>query len=299
MEEVINQSDRINWLLEDSNPAVKYRTQTELLGLAGDRGKVADWLIDRLPANWPEAKGLWFNYYITAFAECGLSFEDLPGEAIEKAFALFDENIDCGCGEFMLLTALMKLGLQNHPAMERITAALPGRSLPDGGFVCQRIVNKLDHVPKSCYKADIHALFFVAECRKKGLSVKKFQALIDYFLGRNLFYKSGDRTALVIDAQEGWRSIDAFYPFEPMRAGIQNIVEAFCALGYGDDRRLQEAWRFLEKNQDEAGRVILKGTLTKSYLPKTKEKVGMPSKWATFYALLAQCEKLREINPCL
>ena len=105
-------SEIIDWLLEDNNPAVKYRTQTELLGEAGDKERVISWLINKLPDNWTETKGLWFIYHITAFAECGLSYADMPKEAIEKAFAIFDETIDCGCAEFMLLTALMKLGLK-------------------------------------------------------------------------------------------------------------------------------------------------------------------------------------------
>ena len=37
------------------------------------------------------------------------------------------------------------------------------------------------------------------------------------------------------------------------------------------------------------GKYILDGTLAKSYLPK--ERAGKPSKWVTFYALLAQKEK--------
>ena len=284
-------SEVINWLLEDSNPAVKYRTQTELLGQVGDKESVVAWIFNKLPSDWLETKGLWFNYYITAFAECGLSYEDIPKEAIEKAFAIFDESIDCGCGDFMLLTALMKLGLQNHSSMQQIIAELGGHSLPDGGFVCQRMLNKLDYTPKSCYKADVHALFFIAECKKKGIDVTAFQSLIDYFLNRNLFYRSTDKTTLVIGGREGWRTIDTFYPFEPMRVGIQNVVEAFCALGYGNDERLKEAWSLLCNHKDGTGKVILKGTLTKSYLPKTREKEGKTSKWVTFYTLLAEQEK--------
>lgn len=68
--------------------------------------------------------------------------------------------------------------------------------------------------------------------------------------------------------------------------GLQNIVEAFCALGYGNDEPLHEAWDLLNSQSDVDGKVILKGTLSKSYLPK--ERCGKPSKWATFYKLLAQ-----------
>jgi hypothetical protein len=74
-----------------------------------------------------------------------------------------------------------------------------------------------------------------------------------------------------------------------MRVGLQNIVEAFCGLGYGNDKRLNEAWNILESKKDGEGKYVLDGTLTKSYLPK--EKIGKSSKWVTFYALLAKKEK--------
>lgn len=283
-------SELMNWLLEDSNPAVKWRTQTELMGEMGDKESVVQWIFNKIPDNWLDTKGLRFHYYITALAECGLSYEDTPKEAIVKAFAIYDEGIDCGCADFMLLTALMKLGLSNHPSMQRIIHEIEKCSLPDGGYVCQRILNKLDYIPKSCYKADVFALFFIAECKKKGINIASFQPLIDYFLNRNLFYKSTDKKELVISGREGWRTIDTFYPFEPMRVGLQNVVEAFCALGYGDDERLKEAWTLLNKHKDGTGKVILDGTLTKSYLPNTREKEGKPSKWVTFYTLLAEKE---------
>lgn len=88
--------------------------------------------------------------------------------------------------------------------------------------------------------------------------------------------------------KEGWRNSDAFYPFEPMRIGIQNIMETISSLGYGNDPAAVAGWKYLNSSKDDMGRVILSGTLTKSYLPK--EKVGKPSAWATFYALLAEKE---------
>lgn len=280
-----------NWLLEDSNPAVKWRTKTELMEQEGDKTPLIEWIFSKLPCHWIDTKGLWFTYYMTSFAECGLSYEDIPSQAIEKALAIYDKDIDSGCADFMLLTALMKLGISDHPMMRRIIDELGNRSLPDGGYVCQRIIHKLDYTPKSCYKADVFALFFVAECKKKGVDITAFQPLIEYFFRRNLFYKSTNPAELVINAREGWRTIDTFYPFEPMRVGLQNVIEAFCALGYGNDERLQEGWALLHSHKDESGKVILKQTLTKSYLPKTREKPGKPSKWVTFYTLLAEKER--------
>ncbi|MBE3101404.1 MAG: hypothetical protein IMZ47_03940 [Firmicutes bacterium] len=74
-----------------------------------------------------------------------------------------------------------------------------------------------------------------------------------------------------------------------MRVGLQNVVEAFSALGYGHDDRLAEAQTILDTNKTDDGKYLLRGTLTKSYLPK--ERVGKPSKWVTFYALLAEKER--------
>jgi hypothetical protein len=49
---------------------------------------------------------------------------------------------------------------------------------------------------------------------------------------------------------------------------------------------LKEAWEIIETKKDKDGKYVLNGTLTKSYLPK--EKIGKPSKWVTFYLLLAR-----------
>lgn len=67
----------ISWLLEDNNPAVKHRTQTEILGEVADKKPVIAWVNDFLPVDWAERTGLWFTYYLTAIAECGLTFEDV------------------------------------------------------------------------------------------------------------------------------------------------------------------------------------------------------------------------------
>jgi len=74
-----------------------------------------------------------------------------------------------------------------------------------------------------------------------------------------------------------------------MRVGLQNIFESFCALGYGNDPRLAQAKNLLDTKRDMDGKVMLDQTLTKSYLPK--ERVGKPSKWVTFYTVLAEKER--------
>ena len=279
-------SDVINWLLENDNPAVKYRTERELLDISSDISQSKDWIFSKLPIKWHEAKGLWYIYYITALAECGLSYLDIPDDYLTRAFEYVDLEFEFGCADFMLLTSLLKLGLHNNSLIQKKIDELQQNALPDGGFLCKRRYNKLKYMPKSCYKDNLHALRFLAECSHRGIEVGFERGVMDYFFNRSIFYTSIDDKKLVIDSRAGWGITDVFHPFEPMRMGIHNIIQAFSALGYGSDVRLKEAWKILNSHRDKDGKIILSGTLTKSYLPK--EKVGRPSKWATFYSMLAE-----------
>jgi len=274
----------IQWLLEDDNPAVKYRTQTEILGKTADKLPVVAWVNDFLPDDWTEREGLWATYYLTTIAECGLTFDDIQ---LDKAKAIHfgtDYRFEHSCDDYMRLRALVCLGI-GEDAVNVVHDSV-GKQLPDGGFLCLHRLDKMKRIPKSCVKANMYALMFCAECRKKGIKTDIEESLLDYFWNRNLFYRTANPDTLILNAREGWRTIDAFYPFEVMRVGLQNIVESLCALGYGNDLRLNEAWNILDSKKTSDGKYILDGTLTKSYLPK--ERVGKPSKWVTFYTLLAE-----------
>jgi hypothetical protein len=279
----------IAWLTEDTNPAVKYRTQTELLGQTADNAPVVKWLTNLLPDKWEETQGLWFRYYINTYGECALHYSDIPMEQ-EKIIGFGDTfPFEHSCADYMHLRSLVKLGLSDHPLVAAIIADLSKQQLPDGGFLCLHRVDKLKYTPKSCYKANLHALMFCAESAKAGLNALITDGLLEYFWKHNIFYRTYNPDTLILNAHEGWRSIDTFHPFEVMRVGLHNIVEAFCALGYGNDKRLDEAWAILESKRMTDGSYKLNQTLTKSYL--LKERVGIPSKWVTFYALLAKKEK--------
>lgn len=279
----------LNWLLEEDNPAVKYRTQTELLGKTADNTDAKAWIFGKFPEAWHETKGLWFTYYITALAECGMKYGDIALEHLQKAFDGFASIFDCSCGDFMLLRALVKLGCGNNETVRQTIEKAGEHMLPDGGFLCLHRLDKLKYAPKSCYKANIHALMLASECKKNNIECPFTDRLTEYFWGHNIFYRTDDKSTLVLNARSGWRTIDTFYPFEVMRVGLQNIVESFSALGYGNDERLSQAWDMIAGHKDESGKVLLGGTLTKSYLPK--ERVGKPSKWVTFYTLLAEKER--------
>jgi len=274
--------DVIQWLLEDKNPAVQYRTRTELLGEAADKSAVIAYIEKKLPADWQDAKGLWYTYWLTAIAECGLQHTDVPFD-VDRAVRPCSDGFANGCADFMHLRALVMLGLGEHPVVRHTLDNL--QALPDGGFLCDMKLKKRKDVPKSCAKANTFALMLCAEAKKKGITLSITEPLLEYFWAHRIFYRVSARDVLMLDGREGWRSIDTFHPFETMRIGLHNTVEAFCALGYGKDERMAHAWALLDAKTAADGKVLLDGTLTKSYLPK--ETAGKPSKWVTFYALLA------------
>lgn len=276
----------IEWLLGNNNPAVAYRTKTELLNEHADKEPVIAWLTGFLPRDWMDTKGLWSTYWLTAIAECGLTYNDIDADA-SKVDSFYDEHkFECGCGDFMRLRAMVRLGLE---IPQTLIESMRESQLPDGGFLCLHRLDKLKYTPKSCAKVNMHALMFCAEYKKRGIRLGFEERLISYFWNHQLFYRTDNPEMLMLDGRIGWRTIDTFYPSEVMRIGLQNIVEAFCALGYGNDIRLEKAWAFLNERKTEDNKYLLDGSLSKSYL--RKEPCGKPSKWVTFYALLAHQEK--------
>jgi hypothetical protein len=276
----------IEWLLEDNNPAIEYRTKIELLNEKTNNSKVIDWLRKNLPTDWKNTKGLWLTYYYNAIAESGVNgFEfDLKNDDIINYFK--ENPFEYNCQNFMQLRAFIMLGFKNVLKDIGILDMLNDRQLHDGGFLCLHRLDKYKDMPKSCVKCNNYALLFLSEYKKIKIDSLINENFLKYYWRHKLFYKSTDLSSLILNAREGWRTIDTFYPFEVMRVGIQNIIEAFCVLGYGNDKRLKEAWEIIETKKDKDGKYVLNGTLSKSYLPK--EKVGRASKWVTFYVLLAK-----------
>lgn len=280
----------LDWLLDSGNPAVQYRTRTELLDLEDSSAEAFMWIIRKLPVDWYQTKGLWYVYYVNALAECGLNQSAMPFEWFEPAMARVRTGFDFGCEAFMLLQAMVALGFGENPEIQDIFALLRSEQLPDGGFLCEKRKAKLNYIPKSCYKAAYYALRLCSCCRKKGIALDVEQGIVRYFLDRNLLFRRDCPEEFVLNGKEGQRNVDVFHPFEVMRVGIHNIMETISSLGYGNVSETAAGWNYLDAAKDDVGRVILSGTLTKSYLPK--EKVGNPSAWATFYALLAEKERL-------
>ncbi len=287
----------LDWLSEDNNPGVRLRALTGLRNLASDhpevvaaRAQVLQTLEQARDLSWMSGKGLALLYNLVAVAESGLVRGDLPVDPLVDRFlaAPFDAN----CADLLLLRTLVMLGYGEDPRVRARLAEVSQTQLPDGGWLCLHRTTKMKRIPKSCIKANMHALLLSGEMKKRGFHFPvqgeegTLERLVRYFLDRRVFYRMDDPTRLVLDCRPGWRMTDVFFPAELMRVGLPMLMEAFSATGAGDAPELKEAWDLLKTKRDPQERLILEGTLVKPYLPR--EKVGKPAKWPTLYACLAE-----------
>ncbi len=290
-------NDIINWLSEENNPGVRLRTLCELCGYSENHKDVKNarkLVLNSLEAardlSWLALKGQKVVYNLTALAESGLSYKDINLHlVVNKSLA---GKFDCCCGDFMALRALIMLGYENDLRIKQRLQIMKEAQLPDGGWLClHRVIsmkNKMNKIPsKSCIRAAMHGLLFVSELRKRGIFYEGADQLINYFLNRRLFFRTDNPKQLVLSLRPGRRMTDVFFPSEVFYIGLPLLLESLATLGAGKAKELDFAWRLLDEKKDTSGRIILEGTLplNKAYLPR--ERVGKPSKWATFYAYSA------------
>ena len=290
----MNTESAFTWLDDPAHPLTRHRLMAEFPDRFTEEQRTQG-LTSALAAlpqaqdtAWmTETKGLWLIYHLMALAECALTRDAFDaGPAVRR---VLEQPLDCGCGDALALRALVMLGWGNEPLVRERLDAFCAHQLSDGSWFCLHRLQKRHPPKKSCYRDALHGLLLAGECAKRGVSFAGAPGVADYFLRRNLFYRTDDPTKPVLDMRPGWRIQDTFSPIETMRVGVQNVLESLCALGYGEHPALAEARDLLAQRTDEASRVRLDGTLQKSWLPK--EAVGKPSYWVTLYALMAHQQR--------
>lgn len=127
-------------------------------------------------------------------------------------------------------------------------------------------------------------LLLTSEMVKKGIACPQIEGITDYFLSRDVLYRHDNPERVVVSAMGM-----TFHPPVCTRIGLHMILYALSILGKGNDPGCERAWELLDSKCDDDGKYILDNSLTKPYIKI--EKPGKPSKWVTFYALLAQKEK--------
>ena len=282
------------WLLEDETPEVKLRMLKEYEKLPENDERVIE-CKRRLLQSKVYERGLkklrtdkpWAKYdAILAFAEWGLTREDIGSDIDDEVFALIESTgFKMLCGEPLLLRNLVKLGYYQEEFVKNEIDSMLKLIKEDGGFGCIS-TNKKTNDPrkphKSCARLTVEYLLLVAELHLAGSRMECESALVHYFTKRNIFYRTDDMKTPMVDVMLG-----TFYPPDPIKIGAHQIVYALRALGCEpESEAMQAGYKVLNQHRLENGRYVL--TASKSVPAFKAGNVGEENKWVTLYAYMAR-----------
>ena len=282
------------WLLEDETPEVKLRMLKEYEKLPENDERVIE-CKRRLLQSKVYERGLkklrtdkpWAKYdAILAFAEWGLTREDIGSDIDDEVFALIESTgFKLLCGEPLLLRNLVKLGYYQEEFVKNEVDSMLRLIKEDGGFGCIS-TNKKTNDPrkphKSCARLTVEYLLLVAELHLAGSRMECESALVHYFTKRNIFYRTDDMKTPMVDVMLG-----TFYPPDPIKIGAHQIVYALRALGCEpESEAMQAGYKVLNQHRLENGRYVL--TASKSVPAFKAGNVGEENKWVTLYAYMAR-----------
>lgn len=282
------------WLLEDETPEVKLRMLKEYEKLPENDERVIE-CKKRLLQSKVYERGLkklrtdkpWAKYdAILAFAEWGLTREDIGSDIDDEVFALIESTgFKMLCGEPLLLRNLVKLGYYQEEFVKNEVDSMLRLIKEDGGFGCIS-TNKKTNDPKkphkSCARLTVEYLLLVAELHLAGYRMECESALVHYFTKRNIFYRTDDMKTPMVDVMLG-----TFYPPDPIKIGAHQIVYALRALGCEpESEAMQAGYKVLDQHRLENGRYVL--TASKSVPAFKAGNVGEENKWVTLYACMAR-----------
>jgi hypothetical protein len=303
----------IDWLLEEENPSVRYRTLTELLDRPADDPEAAAAKAE-IPDSEPVRKifrkmhpeGYWLqkkpstgemigdgveygSYATTHFALAYLAELGLDRSHPEVAWAAdrylslqqpdgdFWNHISCLNG--YNLRNFLRLGYRDDPRFQRTLDLMLNTTRSDNGYLCDMHEGKYKtRAVKSCIRGSGKMLVAFAEMPETW-DHPRVQGLVAYFLDREVLFKTSDPKALVDK-----NIIFTCFPFTWTITALE-LLYAFSTMGYGDDPRLARAWRVLEERQVDLGRYRLDYAPGQAILKPGPR--GEANKWITFYALLS------------
>jgi hypothetical protein len=305
----------INWLLEEKEPSIRYRTLTELLDYPYDNKEVISAKekvtncknVERIFSRTndknifphkPEYFGNWTTFnYLTALVELGITREDkriwpiidwilTPGDDKQEYFVqkelgyayLLDTNNLGSCRQVSFLCTLVRLGYLDDPRVKKLIEAFMEKSRFDGGYLCKWKKSRHEgKEPKSCYIATVPALMLYSVLPKSYRKGKKYNGLINYFKSRNIIYSKIEPEKMICQPQ---------FSFNFSLPQILMVAYSMGKLGMGNIPEMEGVWEILESKPTVDGKYILEYEETKKAI--LMDKKGQPNKWITFYMLLAQ-----------
>jgi len=312
----------LEWLLESSDPSIRFRTQTELLETkftSEELEREFDQIYQSTPVKNIFAKmhpdGYWLrkksgtkewigagveymsasttHYCLAYLSELGLTREHpLIKKASERYLSLQAEDGDwfwhLSCLQGYNIKTFLRFGYREDEHLKKSIKLLINSSRFDGGFLCDMHEKRPGlKRPKSCIRGSTKALEAFAELGEDFWNLPVCLDLCTYFLNRNLIFTMRDKSRLV---NQDFSCL--FFPFI-YYAGLLQLLYSLSKMGYGNDERLAEAWELLEKKKFRNGRYPLERTPTNS--PWKVGEIGLENKWVTFYAYLAK--KYRNETP--
>ncbi len=304
-----------NWLLEEKEPSIRYRTLTELLGYPNNSNDVilAKEMVAKcknverifarrnehgLFPHKSEYYGNWTTFnYLTILAELGISNDDpriwpivdwilTPGDdkleffnqkdLAPYAYILDDDNMgSCNKGNF--LATLVRLGYINDPRVKRLIDLYIDKGRFDGGYLCKWKKSRyIGQEPKSCYVAAVEALLLYSVLPDKYKNGKKYDDLINYFTSRNIIYSKIEPDKIIADTNIGL--------FDGKLSNILTIAYSMCKLGLGNIPQMNDVWDILNNKTQIDGKYILETTNSKKAI--LMDSPGKPNKWVTLYIML-------------
>lgn len=293
--------DVIDWLLEETNPSVRYRTLTELL----DEPKSAPH-VQETKAAIPESRwakrifrhmhpdGYWLHrgkgegvdyamssstHFVLAFlAELGFDrAEPHVAHAVERYLSLDppDYHTHQSCLYAYNLRTFVMLGYRDDPRVQTRVEVLRNDERFDGGYLCER--SSFNEDTKSCIRGSIKALTAFALLPNLW-DTPRCKYLVDYFLRRRVYFRSDPPDQIIRD-----ELVRTIFPFV-ISGSLLEPLYALSVMGYGQHPALQPAWTQLETKRDEEGRYSVDWYPPTLFTPGPK---GKANKWVTLYAYLA------------
>ena len=280
------------WLLADENPEVKLRTLKEYLKYDDKHpevirakenlinSKIYAGIIKKLHSDkkWNKFDAL------MALAEWGLTRNDVSEEIDEEVFDLIKEtNFKMLCAEPFLLRDLVKLGYYSEPVIKEEILSMVRLIKEDGGFGCissNKKINDPKKPHKSCARLTVEYLLLAAELKLQGIEMDFYSPITKYFLKRNIFYRTDDMKTPMVEVMT-----ETFYPPDPIKVGVHNIVYALRVLGVSlDSEAMRCGMEVLNKYRLEDGTYKIFGFKSvPAFKPGVKDA---KNKWITLYAYM-------------
>lgn len=291
----------LDWLLEDENPSIKYRTLTELLDF-NHEDKSAKQAKAAIVSSQTVKKimsimhpdGYWMylgkgdtiqygmsasTHFVLAYlSELGLDKDNKSVSlAVERYLNLnpSDFHLNMSCLYAHNLRTFIRLGYKDDPRVKSRIQVLLNDKRFDGGYLCDQKTRNAR--TKSCIRGSIKALNAFTSIPELW-NDERCKQVVKYFLDRRVFFRQTKPEEIIRD-----ELLQVRFPFVATGTLLEPVY-ALSVMGNGEDERMLEAWKKLSEKKDDCGKYISDGHTNTLFKP---DKKGQQSKWVTLYALLA------------